>query len=91
LEFDVREGLATFAKLTREYDKMSVTAGTFVSPDRARMRGGIGEAVMSSDAAHYLKSLIREGFEHHVCAVHGDVRVELAKVCEVAAIQQLAF
>ena len=91
MELSIKEGPATFAKLTREYDRMSIASGTFVRPDRAAMRGGIGEAVMSTDVHGYLHQIIREGFEHHVCAVHGDVKGELQKFCTLADIRSLVF
>ena len=90
VEFSIKEGEATFAKLTREYNKMSITTGEFVKPSPA-MRGGIGEAVMNTDAHSYLTQIIEEGFEHHVCTVHGDVRGELLKVCKLAEVKPILF
>ncbi len=90
LEFSIKEGKATFAKLTREYDKMSITSGTFVKPEPV-MRGGVGEAVMDTDARSYLQRIIQEGFEHHICAAHGDVRRELLEVCRLAEFKPEVF
>ncbi len=83
LKFSTREGKATLAKLTREYDKMSITTGIFVKPSPL-MRGGIGEMVINTEARSYLNRIIEEGFEHHVCAVHSDLKAELLKFCKLA-------
>lgn len=90
LQFSIKEGKATFAKLTQEYDKMSIASGKFVRPSYT-MRGGIGEAVMDTDANSYLKCIMDAGFEHHVCAVHGDVKDELLQICRLAEISPFIF
>lgn len=86
LEFSIKGGKATFAKLSREYGSMSIASGTFVRPE-PEIRGGIGEAVMETDAHSYLERLMQLGFEHHVCAVHQDVRAELGRFCKLAQIE----
>lgn len=42
VEFSLKGGRVTLAKLTREYDKMLIASGTVISPS-PRFRGGIAE------------------------------------------------
>jgi len=44
-----------------------------------------------TNAHDYLRRIISEGFEHHVCAVHGYVTRELQKICDSADIRSVVF
>ena len=69
---------------------MSIALGEFVKPSYT-MRDGIGEAVMDTNARDYLERIIEEGFEHHVCAAHGDTKSRLLKICKLAEVKPFSF
>lgn len=86
IEFSIKQGKATFAKLTREYDKMSIVTGQFVKPNPV-FRGGIGEATLDVPVRDYMNKVIELGFEHHICAIHDDVTNDLLKICKLLDIE----
>lgn len=90
LEFSIKKGEATFAKITREFDKMLVSKAQFVTPSN-KFRGGIGEANWESDVNNFLDKVITEGFEHHICAVHGDFLYELNLICDLLNLREISI
>ena len=90
VEFGVKQGKATLAKLMREYDKMLISSGNFISPS-PMFRGGIAEISLDSPVFEFLTKIVQEGFEHHVCMVHGDVKEELLKICELLKIDPVVI
>lgn len=90
LEFSIKEGEATFAKITREFDKMLISKAQFITPSNS-FRGGIGEANWETDVYEFLDKIIEEGFEHHICAVHGDLKYELKLICDLLNLRKVLF
>jgi len=90
VEFSVREGKATLAKLTREYDKMLISSGNFVSPS-PKFRGGIAELTLDIPVSEFFNTIVEEGFEHHICIAHGDVKEELLKICKFLKIEPVVL
>jgi len=90
VEFSLREGRATLAKLTREYDKMLIVCGKVIKPS-PEFRGGIAEVCLDAPVESFLMNMMEQGFEHHICLVHGDIRNELIKICERLSIEPVVF
>jgi L-fucose isomerase-like protein len=72
-------------KLDRTYQKMLIAEGNFIIPIPV-FRGGIAELKLKVPVADFLKRTIEEGFEHHVCLVHGDHIKELEIICKLLEI-----
>ena len=85
VEFFIKKGNATVAKLDREYKKMLIAEGNFIRPMPV-YRGGIAELKLKIPVINFLKRTIEEGFEHHLCLVHGDFMKKLEIICKLLEI-----
>lgn len=88
LSFSVGPGRATLAKLNRAADKMLIASGEVVPPEE-RFSGAYAEVKLDSNIFEVIETITREGLEHHICLVHGDVTSELEDLCELLSIQAI--
>jgi len=90
VEFTLREGTVTLAKITRNFDKMLISTGKIINPNKV-YRGGICEVVLDTDVSEYFSNIIREGIEHHICVVYGDIKRELIKMGNILMIDNIVL
>lgn len=90
VEFTLKEGIITLAKLSREFDKMIISTGKIVTPSQ-KYRGGICEVVLDSDVLEYFSNIIKEGIEHHICLVYGDIKKELIQLANMLMIDDIVL
>jgi len=88
LSFPVGPGRATLAKLNRTADKMLIVSGEVVPPEE-RFSGAYAEVKLDPNVFKVIETITREGLEHHICLVHGDVTSELEDLCELLSIQAI--
>jgi L-fucose isomerase-like protein len=89
LECSLPPGAATLAKINREYTKILASPIHFTKPSE-EFRGGIAEGILETSAAGFIEAVIKEGIEHHVCAVYMDIVKELklsAKLLDIKIIE----
>ena len=88
VEFAVKPGKVILSKISRDFTKMIMATGRIVKP-KNKYRGGICEVVLDVNAIDYLKQVVNEGIEHHICVVHGDIERELQTLAELLMIQRI--
>ena len=90
LEFSLPSGKGTFAKISREYDKILITKADFVTP-KIKFRGGIAQAVWAKNVRDLLSLVVNRGFEHHICAVYGVFDKELKLAAKLLKLNVTDF
>jgi L-fucose isomerase and related proteins len=90
VEFTLKEGIVTLAKLTREFNKMVISTGKIIKPSQI-YRGGICEVVLDINVLEYFSNIIKEGIEHHVCLVYGDIKKELIQLAKLMMIDYIVL
>jgi len=88
LEFALKKGQVTLAKLSRTLkgkNKILISTGKVV--ETPVTRGNIANVKIDVPVSAFMDRLIREGFEHHVVLVHGDIKDELLELCRILRIE----
>ena len=82
VEFYMKPGVATAAKISRDFDEMIITTGRIVEPAR-KFRGGIAEMEFDCSVDSFMQVLVEQGSGHHLCLVHGDIKEDLQTICKM--------
>jgi L-fucose isomerase-like protein len=88
LSFSVSPGKTTLAKLNRTADKMLILSGEVVAPEE-KFSGAYAEIRLDPNVFNVIDTITKEGLEHHICLVHGDVTSELEDLCELLSLQAI--
>ena len=86
VEFSIKPGTATLAKINRDFSKMMIATDRFVRPD-PKFRGGIAEVTLDVPVKDFLSYVVAEGFEHHLCMIPGDIAKELRIIAGLLGIK----
>jgi hypothetical protein len=90
LECSLPEGAATLAKVSRECNKMIIAGTRFIKPVRG-FRGGIAEGIMDNGAKKFVETVVKEGIEHHICAVYKDIKKDLVLIAKLLDIDVVSM
>jgi len=91
IEFGLKPGLATIAKVLRPYEsgmKMFVSRGEIISSDPGT-RGTVATIVVEPSPSRFLQSMLQNAVEHHLVITYGDWTKELAEFARFAGIEYI--
>lgn len=91
LEFPLREGAATLAKLLLPSGgrlRLFVARGEVI-PAGAAVRGSVAHVRPEPSAEEFLHGMLGAGVEHHLALVYGDWTRELSLLCDLARLSLL--
>jgi L-fucose isomerase-like protein len=97
LEFPLRPGRVTFARLTqsRLEDGVAgyrlVIGGGEMLARPCSFSGTSGVARFDRPVTSVFDTIMREGLEHHICLVYGDYRAELRALAELLGVRVVAL
>jgi len=86
LSFPVKPGKVTLAKLSTDGEKMLIASGETIIPEE-QFTGAYAEVKLDCNATDLVRMMTKEGIEHHICLVHGNVVSELNELCEILRIR----
>lgn len=91
LEFPLKPGRVTLAKLTRpmggRYSMLIATGNALqVSP---RTRGNPANIRLDVPVDRFIDAMVKEGVEHHVILSYGDIKEELTMLCDILNIKPI--
>jgi len=87
VEFQLKPGTVTFTRIV-EYDgefKMLITKGKII-PSKDKLRGS-WSWVEVPDLDGLYRTLVEEGFTHHVSMIHGDIASSLVEFCRFTEME----
>jgi L-fucose isomerase-like protein len=91
VEFGLKPGVVTLAKLTRPLDRgwrLFVARGEALETE-PQIRGSVATVRPDPSAGAFLDQMLTEGIEHHIVLVYGDWRHELAQFCRFTGMELL--
>jgi len=88
LSFSVKPGKVTLAKLDRRGEKMLIASGSTVTPDNPP-EGAYARVKLDTNVLDFVRTVSKEGIEHHICLAQGNVTAELAILCMISGIQPI--
>jgi len=90
LPFPAKPGRVTLAKLDTDGSRLFVTTGNVVKPISDYPAGGAyTEVKLDHDITETLRTMAIKGVGHHLCLVHGDIKLELEDLCEILKIEPI--
>lgn len=83
-DFSLKAGRVTLAKLDQDVDgnyRMLIAPGSAIDTEPF-LRGNPLTIRFDDSVPKLIRTILREGFEHHYSVIHADVKVELLQLCE---------
>jgi L-fucose isomerase-like protein len=89
LFFPIKPGRVTIASLNAKGDRMLITTGEALKVEKNKGSGAYSEIKLDSDLVEVLRVMAENGFGHHLCVVHGDIKTELEVICKILKISAI--